>query len=110
MAPALPPNDTRGPVILGVVWTFTALDIIIVALRFYDRVHLRGGLGWDVSIWSLPSALIVRRLIADYSTGLDDPGGLRRHHVRECLQQHHGCQQLGPTYRISEPSATFHLS
>lgn len=56
----LPPDENSGPTILGVIWAFTILDIFIVALRFYDRVHLRGGLGWDVSILERNSRMMSR--------------------------------------------------
>lgn len=48
-AEELPPDQNAGPTILGVVWSSTGLAVVFVALRFYDRIFLRSGLGWDVS-------------------------------------------------------------
>ena len=42
----LPPNDTRGPTILGTLWTFNILAGILVLLRAYVRVKTRAQ-GWD---------------------------------------------------------------
>lgn len=43
-----PSDQNAGPTILGLVWSSTALAICFVALRFYDRVILRSGVGLDV--------------------------------------------------------------
>ena len=48
MSQALPPDVNLGPMILGVHWSFFAICVILVALRFYVRTRLRpGNLGWD---------------------------------------------------------------
>ncbi|KAM7214601.1 hypothetical protein V8F06_010000 [Rhypophila decipiens] len=37
----LPPDEDRGPQLMGAFWTWSALSIILVALRFYARYQLR---------------------------------------------------------------------
>lgn len=56
---SLSPKENSGPAILGVVWTFNILDLIIVAARFYDRVFLRAGVWWDVRNTDLTEVLHV---------------------------------------------------
>ncbi|KAI9705271.1 MAG: hypothetical protein M1820_005269 [Bogoriella megaspora] len=45
-AEALPPHETRGPTILGTLWTFNILAGILVVLRAYVRAKTRAT-GWD---------------------------------------------------------------
>ncbi|KUJ18478.1 uncharacterized protein LY89DRAFT_780548 [Mollisia scopiformis] len=46
--PAVNPDDPgRGPMIVGLTWTFTSLAVIAVALRFYVRKFVTRALGWD---------------------------------------------------------------
>lgn len=37
----------QGNIETGVGATMIALGIVVVALRFYARIHLQNGLGWD---------------------------------------------------------------
>ena len=43
----LPPNEDRGPMLLGISWTLVAVASIIVLLRFYCRTILQNAVGWD---------------------------------------------------------------
>ncbi|KAK8087644.1 hypothetical protein PG997_002605 [Apiospora hydei] len=46
----LPPNPSepgRGPVIMGLTWTFAGLAIIATALRVYVRKTVANGISWD---------------------------------------------------------------
>ncbi len=42
----LPPNDDRGPQLMAMFWTWSALSMALLSLRFYARVKVRG-VGWD---------------------------------------------------------------
>ncbi|KJZ71731.1 hypothetical protein HIM_08873 [Hirsutella minnesotensis 3608] len=60
--PAFPPpvdpdNLGRGPLIMGLTWTFTALAMVTVALRFHVRSRLRrSSFAWDD--WLMLAAMI----------------------------------------------------
>ncbi|ROW01495.1 hypothetical protein VSDG_02062 [Cytospora chrysosperma] len=43
---ALPPDEDRGPTMLGVFWAMVVVSTTMVSLRFYARYKVRG-LGWD---------------------------------------------------------------
>lgn len=46
--PPVNPNDLgRGPMIVGLTWTFTILAMTAVALRIYVRKTVTKALGWD---------------------------------------------------------------
>ena len=45
----------RGPAMLGIFWTETALSIVIVASRFYSRYVIKG-IGSDD--WAMLSTLV----------------------------------------------------
>lgn len=40
------PDTSRGPELLGIAWTSTALAIVMVALRMYTRITHKN-IGWD---------------------------------------------------------------
>ncbi|KAI1406893.1 hypothetical protein F5Y13DRAFT_195926 [Hypoxylon sp. FL1857] len=42
-----PDDPGIGPLMIGLMWTFTSLSVIIIALRFYVRVSLLRQLGLD---------------------------------------------------------------
>ena len=48
MPQSLPPDDNKAAVFLGPIWASNLVDFIVVGLRLYDRIYLKGGLGWDV--------------------------------------------------------------
>lgn len=57
----LPPDEDRGPQLIGAFWTWSALSIILVMLRFYARYQLRA-IGLDdwmmlITVASPPSPL-----------------------------------------------------
>ena len=39
--------ENQGPLVNALVWTFTALSIIAVLLRFLSRFKIRPDAGWD---------------------------------------------------------------
>lgn len=41
-----PPDVDRGPRLEAAYWVWSSLAIILVTLRFYARIKIRG-LGWD---------------------------------------------------------------
>lgn len=43
----LPPNTSRGPLVLCIVWTETCIAVVVVALRIYFRTIPSVVLGWD---------------------------------------------------------------
>lgn len=43
----LPSNESRGPMLLGIIWSETCLALVFVALRLYSRAAPPDGLGWD---------------------------------------------------------------
>ena len=43
----LPPDQDRGPMLLGVTWTTVSLASIAVLLRVYCRTILQNAMGWD---------------------------------------------------------------
>ena len=43
----LPPDQDRGPMLLGVTWTTVALASIAVLLRLYCRTILQNAMGGD---------------------------------------------------------------
>lgn len=67
-AQEFPPDQNAGPTILGLVWSSTGLAAIFVTLRFYDRIFLHSGLGWDVR--NLLEFLVIQSLLF---IGLDNP-------------------------------------
>jgi hypothetical protein len=42
----LPPDEDRGPRLEAAYWTWSAVSILMLCLRLYARVKIRG-LGWD---------------------------------------------------------------
>jgi hypothetical protein len=55
--PPVNPNDMgRGPMIVGLTWTFAGLAILAAALRSYIRVKLSKGLGLDD--WLMNGAVV----------------------------------------------------
>lgn len=42
----LPPDEDRGPRLEAAYWTWSAVSILMLCLRMYARVKIRG-LGWD---------------------------------------------------------------
>lgn len=55
--PPVDPSDTgRGPMILGLTWTFAGIAIIAAALRSYVRVKVTKGLGLDD--WLMNAAVV----------------------------------------------------
>lgn len=51
------PNDLgRGPVVMGVTWTFNALALIVVATRFWIRIAVTKVLG--VEDWLMLAAVV----------------------------------------------------
>lgn len=42
----IPPNEDRGPQLLAMYWTECTIVTIVVALRFYSRIKIKG-LGLD---------------------------------------------------------------
>lgn len=61
--PPVNPNDLgRGPLVVGMCWTFTSLCIIVIALRFYvrRRIHV---IGWDD--WIMLAAVVSARSLCD---------------------------------------------
>lgn len=43
----LPPDKDRGPMLLAISWTLTAMASTVVALRVYCRTILQNAMGWD---------------------------------------------------------------
>lgn len=55
--PPVNPDDLgRGPMIMGLTWTFTALAVIAVSLRFYLRSKLSSGPALED--WLMGAALV----------------------------------------------------
>ena len=43
----LPPDNNKGPMLLGITWTMAAMATTIVILRIYSRTVLQNSMGWD---------------------------------------------------------------
>lgn len=55
--PPVNPDDLgRGPLIVGLTWTFASLAVIAVVLRFYVRIKLTSGPALDD--WLMGVALV----------------------------------------------------
>lgn len=56
---SLPPNENRGPKLLALYWTEVVLAVIIIVLRFYSRIRIKG-LGWDdwIMLFTVVSSLL----------------------------------------------------
>jgi len=54
----LPPgaHDSMGPTLLGIIWTQVAIDVVVVALRFFVR-HKKRSIDWDD--WLMGIALVI---------------------------------------------------
>lgn len=55
----------EGNIETGVGATMIALGIVVVGLRFYARIHLRTGLGWDdwLALVALVASIIAALLV-----------------------------------------------
>lgn len=42
----LPPDEDRGPRLLGIFWTMVAVSTVMLSLRFYVRFKIHS-IGWD---------------------------------------------------------------
>lgn len=51
------PDEDRGPKLLGIYWTECSIAIIMVSLRFYARIKIRG-LGLDD--WTMLLAMVTK--------------------------------------------------
>ncbi|GAM84863.1 hypothetical protein ANO11243_028650 [Dothideomycetidae sp. 11243] len=49
----------RGPELLAVIWVFTSLTIIVVALKAFTRAHVLHALGWDDFFIFFSAVLII---------------------------------------------------
>ena len=45
--PVNPDDPGIGPLMIGIMWTFTSLAMITIALRFYVRIAILKQLGLD---------------------------------------------------------------
>lgn len=66
LGPNANPDDLgRGPLIIGILWTFTLVSASVVAARMYIKNKI-GGLGWDD--WFMLMALVAhsRRLCGSF--------------------------------------------
>ncbi|MCJ1382584.1 hypothetical protein MMC17_005697 [Xylographa soralifera] len=64
----LPPNDDKGPMLLGVYWGLFPVTLAVMGLRFYSRICLRR-LDWDdwfmLAAWVVYlGALIISTIVA----------------------------------------------
>jgi hypothetical protein len=48
----------RGPAVMGILWTESAISLIITALRFYARGMIRR-IGWDDWLMALTTVCIL---------------------------------------------------
>lgn len=46
MPQTLPPDQDRGPQLMGAFWTMVVISTIMVGLRFYARFRIKS-IGWD---------------------------------------------------------------
>ncbi|OTA55119.1 hypothetical protein K449DRAFT_357701 [Hypoxylon sp. EC38] len=51
--------ENRGPELLAITWVFTALAVIIVAIKLVTRAHMLHALGWDDFFIFISVALII---------------------------------------------------
>lgn len=54
--PINPDDPGRGPTLMGILWTFTVLAAVAVALRFHVRKKLAGS--WGVDDWLMLIAVV----------------------------------------------------
>ncbi|KAI2464677.1 hypothetical protein F4781DRAFT_58038 [Annulohypoxylon bovei var. microspora] len=75
--PPINPNDPgRGPLVIGVTWTFTGLAIITTLLRLYVRKHIGPRLATDD--WLMVIAMIFQ-LVAQIFVSLAFKHGMGKH-------------------------------
>lgn len=51
-------NADRGPAVMGILWTESAISLIITALRFYARGMIRK-IGWDDWLMALTTVRLL---------------------------------------------------
>ncbi|KAK3390661.1 hypothetical protein B0H63DRAFT_121401 [Podospora didyma] len=73
----LPPDDDRGPKLLAMFWSYCAISIVMVALRFYARIQIRA-VSWDD--WLMLLTVVIFVIGASFITTSTLNGGAR--HVR----------------------------
>ena len=60
----LPPDNDRGPMLLAITWTTTAIATTIVILRVYSRTVLQLAMGWDDS--AIIAALVSKSVFGHF--------------------------------------------
>ncbi|KAG8161510.1 hypothetical protein KVR01_008497 [Diaporthe batatas] len=70
----LPPDQNRGPQMMGMFWTMVAISTMMVALRFYARFRIKS-IGWDD--WAMLMAQLLFVLGNSFATYWVHNGGGR---------------------------------
>ncbi|KAH8742343.1 integral membrane protein [Diaporthe sp. PMI_573] len=70
----IPPDEDRGPRLEAAYWTWSAVSILMLCLRIYARVKIRG-LGWDD--WMMVITVILFVITACFVTYMASIGGAR---------------------------------
>ncbi|MCJ1268754.1 hypothetical protein MMC22_008642 [Lobaria immixta] len=70
----IPPDEDRGPQLIAMYWTECTIVTIVVALRFYSRIRIKG-LGLDD--WTMLFTLALTLVFASLATLLAARGGTR---------------------------------
>lgn len=70
----LPPDVDRGPGLVAMFWTYTAIVLVVLSLRFYARFKIRA-FGWDD--WLMLFTVILFVITTIFVTYLASIGGAR---------------------------------
>ena len=63
----MPPDTSRGPVLVGIIWTEACLAMVFAILRFYARIRPSSSLGWDDYTILLALVCRVPSLVFDFN-------------------------------------------
>ncbi|KAK3312507.1 integral membrane protein [Apodospora peruviana] len=72
---SLPPDEDRGPQLVAMFWTFSAISILLTALRFLARVKIRAAVGWDD--WMMLVTVVLFTISTCFVTYMASIGGAR---------------------------------
>lgn len=76
-------NYAEGNIETAVGATMIALMVVFVVLRFYARVHLKTGIGWDdwLALVGLVAAIVAALLVLSSKSLVKEATPMQRKHV-----------------------------
>ena len=70
----LPPDEDRGPKLMAMFWSYCAISIVLVTLRFYARIQIRA-VSWDD--WLMLATVVLFVIGTSFITTIALNGGAR---------------------------------